>query len=88
MFKPKTKQELAELRASRPKAEAGADKHHFRRTHERRGQDRAIDGVCSRCGLEELDVTPATKKKTARWRRQDSTELLQAKPACVKSTSG
>lgn len=88
MFKPKTKEELADLRAKRPKAEAGADKHHFESIHRRRGEDSQVDAVCSRCGLEELDVTPTRKGKTARWRQAGSATLLQAKPSCVKSTSG
>lgn len=29
MFKPKTKETLAEMREKRPKAESGSDKHRF-----------------------------------------------------------
>jgi tRNA/tmRNA/rRNA uracil-C5-methylase (TrmA/RlmC/RlmD family) len=87
MFKPKTKEELAILRANRPKAEAGADKHHFESIHRRRAEDSQVDAVCSRCGLEELDVTPTRKSKTARWRQPGYGTLLPAKPACIKSTS-
>lgn len=88
MFKPKTREELAALRSNRPKAEAGANKHHLESIHRRRAEDEQIDAVCSRCGLEELDVTPTRKNKTARWRRPGCSTLLPAKPACVPSTSG
>ena len=85
MFKPKTRQELAELRAKRPKAASGADKHRFGWIHPRRTEDLSVDAVCSRCGLEEVDITPTQKKRTARWRMAGSIELLAAKPACLST---
>lgn len=88
MFKPKTREELASLRAKRPKAEDGANKHRFEWIHARRVEDASVDAVCARCGAEEIDITPSQKKRTARWRRGGSAEILQAKPACVIRTSG
>lgn len=67
----------------KPQQPPGADKHHFLWTHPRRKEDPAVDGVCSRCGVEQVDVTPTQRQQTARWRRGRDGVLMATKPACV-----
>lgn len=67
----------------RPRQDPGAEKHHFLYTHPRRAEDPAVDAVCSRCGVEQLDITPTAMKQSARWRQGRNGDLVATKPACV-----
>lgn len=60
--------------------EPGATRHRMLYNHIGR-RKRDVDAVCEFCGLEEVDITPAAKRKTTRFRWPGGVLLIN-KPAC------
>lgn len=84
----KTRAEMLAMRATllpRQVRQDADDPHRLAYNHPQRKIRLDIDAVCTRCGLEEVDTTPTSKKKTTRWRLPGSDVLMSSKPACNES---